>query len=108
MSSRVALEPSFITFVLESSLRVLSTPESVNVFLERSNFSTFPWSELPAEAGSLAELALEPGLLLPVPIEEPELPGLGVLGVALVSELPLLLPVLGVALLSELPLLLPV
>ena len=51
MSSRVAVEPSFITFVLESSLIVLSLPERVSVFFERSNFSTFPWSELPeAEA----------------------------------------------------------
>ena len=60
MSSREALEPSFITFVLESSLIVLSLPESVNVFFERSNFSTLPWSELPAVADlSLVEPVLE-------------------------------------------------
>ena len=45
MSSRVAVEPSFITFVLESSLSFLSLPASVSVFFERSNFSTVPWSE---------------------------------------------------------------
>ena len=60
MSSREALEPSFITFVLESSLIVLSLPERVNVFFERSNFSTLPWSELPAVADvSLVEPVLE-------------------------------------------------
>lgn len=45
MSSRVAVEPSFITFVLESTLSFLSIPESVRVFIARSNFSTLPWSE---------------------------------------------------------------
>ncbi len=57
MSSRVAVEPSFITFVLESSLMVLSLPARVNVFLERSNFSTLPWSEwpMPDEDVSLIE-----------------------------------------------------
>lgn len=60
MSSKEALEPFFITFVLESSLIVLSLPESVNVFFERSNFSTLPWSELPAVADvSLVEPVLE-------------------------------------------------
>ncbi len=57
MSSRVAVEPSFITFVLESSLIFFSLPESVSVFFERSNFSTVPWSELLAE---VEDMPLEP------------------------------------------------
>lgn len=57
------MEPSFITLVLESSLRVLSLPESVRVFLERSNFSTLPWSELAAEAEELS--LVDPVLELP-------------------------------------------
>jgi len=57
------VEPSFITLVLESSLMVLSLPESVRVFLERSNFSTLPWSELAAEAEELS--LVDPVLELP-------------------------------------------
>ena len=38
--------PSFVTSVLESSLRVLSLPASVSVLFERSNDWTRPWSAL--------------------------------------------------------------
>jgi hypothetical protein len=87
MSSREAREPSFITFVLESTLSGLVLPESVRVLLERSKFWTRPLSVskcplVPAEG--LLEEELDPMLLLvpvlsedvdpePVPIE-PALP----------------------------------
>jgi hypothetical protein len=45
MSSREARLPSFITSVLESTLRVLSLPESVRVLFERSKLWTRPCSE---------------------------------------------------------------
>ncbi len=62
MSSIVAVEPSFMTFVLESSLMVLSLPDSVRVLLERSNFSTVPWSELAEDEEPLMPLEPVPEL----------------------------------------------
>jgi hypothetical protein len=72
MSSREARLPSFCTFVVESSFRVLSLPESVSVLFERSKLWTRPWSESKWPLDEEPVEAIEPlesddlSLLLPV------------------------------------------
>jgi len=71
MSSRDAREPSFMTFVVESTLRGLSLPESVSWFFDLSNFWTLPWSELALLALEVSlEDAVEP---VPMPEDDPVL-----------------------------------
>ncbi len=101
MSSRDAREPSFVTFVVESTLSGLSFPESVSWFFDLSNFFTLPWIALwrplalevslddGVELADVPLVSVEPERLVPVvspvadepvpmleeePVDEPLLP----------------------------------
>jgi hypothetical protein len=83
MSSTEARLPSLVTLVVESTLRVLSLPESVSVLLARSKLCTRPCSavELELMPDPVDDEAVEPALsleevpllLLPVELSEPVL-----------------------------------
>jgi hypothetical protein len=87
-SSRLAREPSFVTFVLELTLSGLSLPERVSVFFDLSNFFTLPWTawrpEVSLEAVepavaplvSLEPVEDEPVPMLEEPVDEPVVPWL--------------------------------